>query len=297
MGKNKKRKLNAIPHVNTKRHQQQQSSQKATTTTNTHKPPRPSISSEPTLPFQPQDRILLIGEGDFSFAQSLVEHHHCTDVTATSFDSRSAVLTKYHPQAENHIQYLEDAGQTVLHGVDATKSNSVKSLRAGGGKPFDVIIFNFPHVGGKSKDVNRQVRFNQELLVNFFSAAISTATTTTTSSVLAETGEIIVTLFEGEPYTLWNIRDLARYSGLEVQRSGKFVPEMYPGYKHARTLGNIEGAGGAWKGEDRDAKSYVFRRKGSTVTMGAKGKRLGVEDSGGQQRKRRKHDESSNEDG
>jgi 25S rRNA (uracil2634-N3)-methyltransferase len=72
-------------------------------------------------------------------------------------------------------------------------------------------------------------------------------------------GRIIVTLFEGEPYTLWNIRDLARPAGLKVAESWRFDWEQYPGYKHVRTLGNLEG-GGAWKGEDRNARTYVFEK-------------------------------------
>ena len=89
------------------------------------------------------------------------------------------------------------------------------------------------------------------MLVSFFRSA---------KPLLSPTGTIIVTLFEGEPYTLWNIRDLARHTGLEVQQSFKFRAEAYPGYSHARTLGNIDGGGG-WKGEDRQARSYVFQVK------------------------------------
>lgn len=68
---------------------------------------------------------------------------------------------------------------------------------------------------------------------------------------------IIVTIFDGEPYELWNIKDLARHSGLKVGRSFKFQANEYPGYKHARTLGNIDGGGG-WKGEIRPARTYMF---------------------------------------
>jgi len=93
------------------------------------------------------------------------------------------------------------------------------------------------------------------MLVSFFKAA---------TPLLSPDGTIIITLFEGEPYTLWNIRDLARHSGLEVQRSFKFQAEAYPGYSHARTLGNIEGGRG-WKGENRAAKSYVFQLKAGHV--------------------------------
>lgn len=78
--------------------------------------------------------------------------------------------------------------------------------------------------------------------------------------MLASSGSIIVTIFDGEPYELWNVRDLARHVGLKVERSFKFQASAYPGYQHARTLGNIEG-GGAWKGEDRPARTYVFEVK------------------------------------
>jgi len=75
---------------------------------------------------------------------------------------------------------------------------------------------------------------------------------------------VIVTLFEGEPYTLWNIRDLARHSGFQVQRSFKFDAKLWPGYKHARTLGNVDGGGG-WKGEEREARTYVFTCKTNDI--------------------------------
>ena len=87
-----------------------------------------------------------------------------------------------------------------------------------------------------------------ELLVGFFKSALP---------LMAAEGSIIVTIFEGEPYDLWNIRDLARHVGLKVGRSFKFQASAYPSYKHARTLGNIEGGGG-WKGEDRPARTYIF---------------------------------------
>lgn len=98
------------------------------------------------------------------------------------------------------------------------------------------------------------------MLVAFFDHAIPSLSPRKGSS-------IIVTLFEGEPYTLWNIRDLARHANLAVAESYKFQPAAYPEYKHARTLGVVKGGGG-WKGEDRPARSYVFVRKGEGVVMG-----------------------------
>lgn len=137
-------------------------------------------------------------------------------------------------------------------------------------------VFNFPHVGGKSTDVNRQVRYNQELLVEFFKRAMLS---------LAAGGTIVVTLFEAEPYTLWNIRDLGRHSGLQVERSFRFQASAYPGYHHARTLGAVKNKqgeiGGGWKGEDRAARSYVFVRKDEVPKPVTKKRKRGTDDDDG----------------
>ena len=174
-----------------------------------------------------------------------------------------------------------------------------KADKEEGGGPWDIICFNFPHVGGLSTDVNRQVRSNQELLVAFFKACVPLLSTPSLESLnedddedeedydwgnssdedsdeddgedggrpknkpRTEPGQILVTLFEGEPYTLWNIKDLARHAALRVVTSFKFPWASYEGYSHARTLGHIEGkhgGRGGWKGENREARMYVFER-------------------------------------
>lgn len=133
-----------------------------------------------------------------------------------------------------------------------------------------MMIFKIPNVSKSDKS-------RTEMLVAFFKAAIP---------LLATSGTIIVTLFEGDPYTLWNIRDLARHSSLEVQRSFKFQAEAYPGYSHARTLGNIEGGGG-WKGEDRAARTYVFQAKAQSQVQAQSPK----------DKKRKRKDEESDSEG
>lgn len=231
---------------------------------NPQKKTAPHPRQAPTIPFSPADRILLVGEGDLSFAASLVTHHACTAVTATVLEpSRAALLEKY-PHAEPHIASLEESpGCKLLYGVDATKMAAITTGRKGNKKgAIDRVFFNFPHVGGKSTDVNRQVRYNQELLVSFFRRAEPSLDVGST---------IIVTLFEGEPYTLWNIRDLGRHCGFQVERSFRFQAAAYPGYAHARTLGVVKSkkgdVGGGWKGEDRPARSYVFVRKGEQAKV------------------------------
>ncbi|EJT81953.1 hypothetical protein GGTG_01927 [Gaeumannomyces tritici R3-111a-1] len=267
------------------------------------KPKKQQQNQRPTIPFSSSDSILLVGEGDLSFARSLVEHHGCVDVTATVLEKDLDELVAKYPHAAENVKAIESSSPTPPAGCDAdassarsTKSNRVlfgvdarkmaplpggkqRSKQTGGGGGgsgsgsgsnsstktgtcWDRIVFNFPHVGGKSTDVNRQVRYNQELLVDFFGSASA-------RRCLAPGGAIVVTLFEAEPYTLWNVRDLARHSGLQVGRSFAFSAGAYPGYRHARTLGVVRSAGGkgdvssaAWRGEDRAARSYVFYRKG-----------------------------------
>jgi 25S rRNA (uracil2634-N3)-methyltransferase len=274
----------------------------STTPTTAPKPPKKKhktseqsapmqASQKHDVPFGTYEHILLVGEGDFSFTHSLVVQHGCANVTATSYDSESQVREKYPDFETIHDELSELSPPVPLHhNIDATRLSSYKHLRCiredededdsqGHVKDgWDTICFMFPHTGGLSTDVNRQVRANQALLVSFFKSCLEASTPKQRLQILTSQyhknhpsplrarshflrmgGRIIVTLFEGEPYTLWNIRDLARHAGLKVVESWKFDWNQFPGYKHVRTLGAIEG-GGAWKGEDRDARTYIFEK-------------------------------------
>jgi 25S rRNA (uracil2634-N3)-methyltransferase len=217
--------------------------------------------------------------------------------------------------------------QTSIHyGINATKLSTThrKLLSAEG--PFSKIVFNFPHVGGLSTDVNRQVRANQELLVGFFNAAKGLLASEqnpvsrqadddepdeedvdfdletgeplhdATSTTIPTKGQIIVTLFEGEPYTLWNIRDLARHCGLKVVESFRFPWSAYPGYKHARTIGEIAGKmqavssgggsgegkrAGAWRGEEREARMFLLEVKDEESAVESQKLAVQAEGTGG----------------
>jgi len=290
------------------------------------------------VPFSNQDRILLVGEGDFSFSLSLAKHYGIASILTTSYDDEQTLVQK-HPSAEKTVNALKHATSRlsqgpkrpehsdevegewngflsddeiqrpsideerlksaqidILHGIDATALSKKHKKSLGAHAPFTKIVFNFPHTGGLSTDVNRQVRANQELLVGFFNAAKPFLATESQPAQAGpdgaddsleydsegqevehvidahtlSSGQILVTLFEGESYSLWNIRDLARHCGLQVIESFKFPWAAYPGYKHARTIGDItsgrdrsdEGKRkGAWRGEERDARCYVLGLK------------------------------------
>ncbi|KAF2114835.1 hypothetical protein BDV96DRAFT_494336 [Lophiotrema nucula] len=235
--------------------------------------PQIQASQKHEIPFGEYDNILLVGEGDFSFTRCLAVEHGCANVTGTSYDSHEDVLQKYptFPPILSELAALTPP-VPLHHAIDATKLHTYKPLRTT--EPWDTIAFLFPHTGGLSTDVNRQVRANQALLVAFFSACLEDPKNPKSAlnnakpknekrkernEFLRMGGNVIVTLFEGEPYTLWNIRDLARHAGLKVVESFKFDWTRYPGYHHVRTLGAIEG-GGAWKGEEREARMYVFEK-------------------------------------
>ena len=208
--------------------------------------------------------------------------------TATSFDTEEEVLEKYPSFAETRATLTDLTPPVPLHhSIDATKISTYKHLRCTRDdnddaendtvSGWDTIAFMFPHVGGLSTHINRQVRSNQALLVDFFKSCLETSTSKQRlrlleaqanrpnlvqrprSEFLRMGGRIIVALFEGEPYTLWNVRDLARHAGLKVVESWKMDWAQYASYGHVRTLGALEG-GGAWKGEDRDARVYVFEK-------------------------------------
>jgi 25S rRNA (uracil2634-N3)-methyltransferase len=283
--KNAKAAAEAKPAAKTPaKKKQKMSAPAAAATTSTTTPAHVQPSQKPKVPFGEYDHILLVGEGDFSFTRSLTIEHGCANVTATSYDDEEDLHSKYPSFKEIQTEISSLTPPVPLHhNIDATKLSSYKHLRCkrdddDDEEGWDIIAFMFPHTGGLSTDVNRQVRANQALLVSFFKSCLDTSnqkrrlqilrnqedkekgTTTSQQTIrpfLRMGGRIIVTLFEGEPYTLWNIRDLARHAGLRVVESWKFDWAQYPGYHHVRTLGAMETG---WKGEDRAARMFMFEK-------------------------------------
>lgn len=104
----------------------------------------------PTIPFKPTDKILLVGEGNFSFARALIvdppsslEYLVPANVTATSYDSEEECYSKY-PGSEAIVNTIKERGAEVLFGIDATKLQKHPVLK---GRRWDRIVWNFPHAG------------------------------------------------------------------------------------------------------------------------------------------------------
>ncbi len=148
----------------------------------------------PTIPFSSTDTILLIGEGNFSFARALVFSPPETlqflppaNITATAYDTEEECCSKY-PDAAEIIAALRAKGVKLIFSVDATKLDRCPPLR---GQKFDKVVWNFPHAGrrfiwhvlfvlgilmlyfiGKGiTDQDRNILSNQMLLLGFLRTA------------------------------------------------------------------------------------------------------------------------------
>ncbi|KAF3915502.1 hypothetical protein ABW21_db0202752 [Orbilia brochopaga] len=249
------------------------------------KPSHTNTNTTPTIPFAPTDAVLLIGEGDFSFANAILAASLTVPpgtITATTNEDEATTLSKY-PQAETHIANLRTLSHRVIFSIDATKPLP-KPLKK---NIYDAILFNFPHTGGLTTAVDRQVRANQQLLLSFLMNVKPHLTTN---------GVVAITLFEGQPYVQWDVRGLAKSAGYTCRRSSRFDAGVYPGYRHVRTIGNREREGD-WKGEERGARTFVFEVAEGAGNGGKDGGGKGGKGKGKKgTEKRKKGDESTDGD-
>ncbi|KAI0718926.1 hypothetical protein C8T65DRAFT_569920 [Cerioporus squamosus] len=199
-------------------------------------------SARPTIPFQATDKILLIGEGNFSFARALVlsppaslEYLPPSSLTATAYDTEEECCSKY-PGAAEIIAALRTKGVEVLFGVDATKLDRCSPLK---GRKFDRIVWNFPHAGKGITDQDRNILSNQLLLLGFLRSAAPLLVSGPIPTIhkarkkkrdadddsgedagsdeekmddvpQQARGTVLITLRNVPPYTLWNLPKLAK---------------------------------------------------------------------------------------
>lgn len=118
-------------------------------------------------------RVLVVGDGDFTFSRALVRASCAAEAAAaaagaaacpaapcdaaagrwlcaTSLDTAEELVARYPGVAEACVEELRCAGARVLHGVDGTR---LRDSLAGvvDERSFHAIIFNFPHRAGKSR--------------------------------------------------------------------------------------------------------------------------------------------------
>ncbi|XP_055478379.1 ferredoxin-fold anticodon-binding domain-containing protein 1 isoform X1 [Psammomys obesus] len=168
-------------------------------------------------------RLLLVGEGNFSFAASLIDTlEPGVTVTATCLQHRADLQGD--PVALENLRRLRERGVEVRFAVDCTQL--AQALQ--GHRDFDRIHFNFPHCGRKAG-----VAKNRALLAKFFQSC---------TNVLGKDGEVHVALCRGqggtpadkpqrEWHNSWQVVAMAALGGFILSDVRPFSCEAVPGYK------------------------------------------------------------------
>ncbi|KAG2390808.1 Heavy metal-associated isoprenylated plant protein [Vigna angularis] len=158
-------------------------------------------------------KILLVGEGDFSFSLSLAKAFGSgSNMVATSLNSKEYLLEKY-SRASSNLKELEDLGCTIIHKVDARTMSEHHLLID---KYFDRIVFNFPLFG---------IVYHEILVSGFFKNA---------RKMVTQNGEVLVTQKRAQ---LMKLFSLAFKAKLLFFGSIPFNEEDYPGYVNKKGHG------------------------------------------------------------
>ena len=163
-------------------------------------------------------RICFLGEGNFSFCHFLCQNENVKfkNILATCYEPEPISDT-----AKDNIDDLKAKGVQIKMNFDATKMDAYDIGR------FDLVIFMFPHIGGKMK-----IDKNRELLKKFGLSV---------SKVLNEKGQVLVTLCDGQGGTSfdihprmesdsWQILKMMSYGKLALVQAETFQLHKFPGY-------------------------------------------------------------------
>eukprot|EP00056_Hartaetosiga_gracilis_P017430 m.7250 g.7250 ORF g.7250 m.7250 type:complete len:472 (-) comp5689_c1_seq1:147-1562(-) len=198
--------------------------------------------------YKASHRILVVGDGDFSFSRGLVAHlgGEGEKMIATSYDSFATVKKKY-KGATKVIKGVSKSKATVVHGIDA------RALHEHFPKQKDFfhrVVWNFPHSG------QQRVHINRDLLRQFLVSA---------PYVLHPNGQIHITIKDGPPYNGWNIPELA--TGLSLVHAGTldFNQNSFPGYAHKTTLADAKEFDPQADGSNTRSKTLVFMKPSTYI--------------------------------
>ncbi|CAK9002811.1 unnamed protein product [Durusdinium trenchii] len=152
-------------------------------------------------------RVLTVGDGDLSFSLALSRAFgEALQTTATTWLTCEELCSRYESAGSTREELLS-SGVCVLHRVDACNLQLAELGCAA--SPFDVVIFNFPHLGDVAEDchspASEHVKQHQALLAHFLHSA---------SSV---TSEVHLTLC-GEQASLWDLHGAAERLGWKESR-------------------------------------------------------------------------------
>ena len=182
----------------------------------------PSDEAWATAPFDFASRpalgpLLLVGEGNLSFACSLAERAKArSSIIASTFEAER-VLSE---DARRNTATLRDLGARVLHGVDATRLES--RFRRG----LRTIVFQFPNSGSRRSVYGGTA--NHHLMRRFLRSC---------DRVLASGGVVAITTVDSQYYHgLFDVPGAADAAAFSVLSVHLFHRSHWNGYSHVNTL-------------------------------------------------------------
>ncbi|KAL0734854.1 hypothetical protein Bca4012_011064 [Brassica carinata] len=167
-----------------------------------------------------KQKILLVGEGDFSFSLSLARAFgSATNLTATTLDSQ-AELERNYKNGKANVEELERLGCNVVYGVNVHSMTTKPDL--GGSTTYDRVVFNFPHAGfdnGREHEI-KTIMYDRSarMLVKDEDKG----------------GEIHVVHKTEYPFSEWKLKTLGEKECLDLVSEIEFCLNHYPGYSNRR---------------------------------------------------------------
>jgi len=183
--------------------------------------------------------LLLLGEGNFTFARSLArQRDQRLLLIATSFDTGAEVRAKY-PESEAVLSELsKDKGVLILHGIDATRSLQEQLTRRAVFVPIESVLFNFPHLGIED------AKAHGCMLAHVLHCA---------KEVLTFPHSLFFVALANAQAERWMLRFMASKNGMYFVDQKLFVPSDWPGYEAKRHI-----SGKSFSSRVQECSFYCF---------------------------------------
>jgi hypothetical protein len=169
--------------------------------------------------------VLLVGEGNLSFANSLSRRSGSSGarITATTFELEKS----WREETKKNARLLRSLGVRVYGGVDATKLDLYFERDV-----FNLIIFQFPNVASRVPLYGRNP--NHILMRRFLRSTLP---------LLNSDGLVAVTVVNTSYYDgVFDMDGAAQSAGLKKPTAHPFRFKDHPGYFHVNTQSQSESA-------------------------------------------------------
>ena len=181
---------------------------------------------------------LLVGEGNMSFARSLMKFHRIdyNNLTISVFESEEDLSD----ESKNNQEWILENSGTILHSVDATAL-----INYFPNQTFKTIVFQFPHTGNRDSVEGHNSNF---ILVRDFLFSAK--------EILAEDGVILISAINSPYYNgAFKFEEAAKIAGFVAPISYDFDMMDFPNYVHTKTKEEESAID-----KNDELKTWVFRR-------------------------------------